>query len=107
VPEQVTHIMTSGADVTQVYTIMQQAMQKVRTGQGPVLLEILVHPSSFQPQDPLLHLTENMRIQGIWNEEWAAQLHFRLQIEVEQAIQDALRDTQNITEKDHHSSHIF
>jgi 2-oxoisovalerate dehydrogenase E1 component alpha subunit len=107
VPEQVTHIMTSGADVTQVYTIMQQAMQKVRTGQGPVLLEIFVAQSSSQLQDPLFHAEQQMHTQGIWDEEWAEQLSFRLRAEVEQAMRDALRDTQTITEKDYSSSHIF
>jgi TPP-dependent pyruvate/acetoin dehydrogenase alpha subunit len=33
-----------------------------------------------------------MEEQGMWDEEWAGQLHERLKNEVEQAMQDALRD---------------
>ena len=86
---------------------MQQAMQEARAAQGPILLEIFVNSSSSLLQDPLFYSKQNMHTQGIWDEEWAAQLHFRLQTEVEQAMQDALRDTQNTIGKGHDSSHIF
>ncbi len=107
-PENLTYYMISGTDVSQVYMVMQQAMQATHAGQGPILLEIFVAQSpSSQLQDPLFYHEQNMHTQGIWDEEWATQLRSRLQTEVEQAMQDALRDTQNTTGKRHDSSHIF
>ncbi len=94
-PENLTHYAINGTDVHEVYMVMQQAMQSVRAGQGPVLLEIFVAQSS----NPLLYAERYMHTQGIWDEEWAAQIYSRLQTEVEQAMHDAVRDIQNTTEK--------
>jgi len=42
--------------------------------------------------DPLLLCQRHLEEQGMWDEEWAKQVHERLKNEVEQALQDALRD---------------
>jgi len=96
-PENLTHHAISGVDVTQVYTIMQQAMHFAREGQGPILLEVFVSQPPFSQfsdnQDPLLHYKQLLQTQGIWDEEWAIQLQSRLRTEVGQALHDAVRDT--------------
>jgi TPP-dependent pyruvate/acetoin dehydrogenase alpha subunit len=75
-------------------------MQHARAGHGPVLLEMNVPystPGAFyldleNQNDPLLRCQQYMKEQGMWDDEWAKQLHERLKNEVEQALQDALRD---------------
>jgi 2-oxoisovalerate dehydrogenase E1 component alpha subunit len=92
-----------GADVIAVYLAMQEAMRHARDGHGPVLLEMRVRRSLVGQaevflnkeegkSDPLLHCEELLREQGAWDEEWAAQLYARTRAEVEQAMEDALRD---------------
>lgn len=82
-----------GSDVMAVFTAMQAAMQHVRAGHGPVLLEMKVTRSTSREQkDSLLRCQQLMEEQGTWDEQWAAELHARLSAEVEQAMQDALRD---------------
>ena len=96
-----------GTDVIAVYSVMQTAIQHAREGHGPVLLEICVHrplPEHTTSQldgvsldgkynhDPLLRCRQLLEEQGIWDDQWASQLHARLSTEVEQAVQDALRD---------------
>lgn len=108
-PENLTHLAMSGIDAAQVYVTTQQAIQAAREGQGPILLEIFVSRSPFvQPCDPLLYYEQSMHTQGIWDEAWAVQLQSRLRTEVEQAMHDALRDTQSTHEQERvFSSHVF
>src|SRR5579885_1962511 len=99
-----------GTDVVAVYTAMRDAMEHAREGHGPVLLEMMVtrppepdaahepapahnanHPAS--QIDPLLRCQQILQEQGAWSDEWAEKLYRRISAEVEQAMQDALRDT--------------
>jgi len=100
-PAVLEYHLIDGSDVLVVNTAMRDAMQHAREGHGPVLLEVCVTRSmaqDYQEQgDPLLRCQQLMEAQGIWNEQWAAELQVRLNKEVEQAVQDALRD---ITETD-------
>ncbi len=100
-PAVLEYHLIDGSDVLVVNTAMRDAMQHAREGHGPVLLEVCVTRSmaqDYQEQgDPLLRCQQLMEAQGIWNEQWAAELQVRLNKEVEQAVQDALRD---VTETD-------
>jgi 2-oxoisovalerate dehydrogenase E1 component alpha subunit len=91
-PAVLEHHLIDGSDVLVVNTAMRDAMQNAREGHGPVLLEMKVARSTSQGQDPLLRCQQLMEAQGIWDEQWAAELQARLSTEVEQAMQDALRD---------------
>jgi len=92
-PVGIKHHRIDGSDVAIVYTAMQDAMQYAREGHGPVLLEMKVTRFTSREQgDPLLRCQSLMEEQGIWDERWAAELQARLSTEVEQAMQDALRD---------------
>ena len=91
-PGGLEHHLIDGSDVLLVYTAMRAAMQHARDGHGPVLLEMKVTRSTSREQDPLLRCRQLMEAQGIWDEQWAAELQARLSKEVEQAMQDALRD---------------
>ncbi len=80
---------------------MQTALQHARDAYGPVLLEMRVKRyTPGQPgigeegfrNDPLLRCQQLLKEQGMWDEEWAEQLYERVKAEVEQAMQDALRD---------------
>jgi 2-oxoisovalerate dehydrogenase E1 component alpha subunit len=95
-PAGLEYYCIDGSDVMAVYTAMQAAMQHTRSGQGPVLLEMYVTRSTAQEEqrqrDPLLRCRQLLEEQTMWDEQWAAGLHARLSAEVEQAVQDALRD---------------
>lgn len=92
-PTVLEHHLIDGSDVAVVYRAMQDAMQHAREGHGPVLLEMKVTRfTSREQRDPLLRCQRLMEEQGIWDERWAAELQARLKAEVEQAMQDALRD---------------
>ncbi len=92
-PVGLEHHLIDGSDVAVVYTAMQDAMQYAREGHGPVLLEMKVTRLISREQgDPLLRCQRLMEEHGIWDEGWAAELQERLRTEVEQAMQDALRD---------------
>lgn len=100
-PLNIDYHCIDGSDVIAVNGAMQAAMQYTRAGLGPVLLEMQVcrdnenEPglSSQSSQfDPLLHCQHYLEEQGIWDELWATQLRERIVSEVEQAMQDALRD---------------
>ncbi len=102
-PGGLEHHCVDGADVTGVYLAMQEAMRHARDGHGPVLLEMRVRRSlAGQAEelldkeegegDPLLHCERLLRERGAWDEGWAAQLYARTRAEVEQAMEDALRD---------------
>jgi 2-oxoisovalerate dehydrogenase E1 component alpha subunit len=99
-PASLAHYTIEGTDVLHVYATMQHAIQHARGGHGPVLFEVFVSPASFpsqhvdeDAQDPLIQCKHSLQAQGVWDEEWATQLHTRLLTEVEQAMHDALRDT--------------
>jgi 2-oxoisovalerate dehydrogenase E1 component subunit alpha len=96
-PDRLEHQCIDGADVMAVYQAMQAAMQHARDGHGPVLLEMRVMRSMpGQPvvslDDPLLRCQQLLKERGMWDEEWATRLYARVQTEVEQAMQGALRD---------------
>src|SRR6266852_8067563 len=92
-PVGIKHHLIDGSDVAVVYTAMKDAMQYAREGHGPVLLEMKVTRFTSRKQgDPLLRCQSLMEEHGIWDEGWAAELQARLRTEVEQAMQDALRD---------------
>jgi 2-oxoisovalerate dehydrogenase E1 component alpha subunit len=116
-PAQLFHQRLDGTDVVAVYTATQAAIQNARAGCGPTLLEMYVtrqlpdvhvpqikHEqsavrsvsvpfTSLQRGDPLMRCQRYLEEQGVWDEAWAAQLALRLETEVEQALQNALRDT--------------
>jgi TPP-dependent pyruvate/acetoin dehydrogenase alpha subunit len=107
-PAGLTHQRIDGGDVMTVYNAMQAAMQHAREGRGPILLEMCVTrftPSSSsstteditaiessEQHDPLLRFRQYLQEQGLWDDEWAAQLYQRFTLEVERAMQEALRD---------------
>jgi 2-oxoisovalerate dehydrogenase E1 component alpha subunit len=92
-PADLKHHVIDGSDVAVVYTAMKDAMQYAHEGHGPVLLEMKVTRfTSREQEDPLLRCQRLIEEQGIWDERWAAELQARLSTEVEQAMQDALRD---------------
>lgn len=104
-----------GSDIVAVYTAMRAAMQRTREGHGPILLEMRVsrplprlkeQPTgetgkdvaqsvydTMESKDPLIRCQMILQQQNGWDNAWADQLHARLRAEVEQAMQDALRDT--------------
>lgn len=106
-PPGLKHISLDGSDVASVYTSMQAAMRHAREGYGPVLLEMHLarplqnsrqQPASASPSleaasiDPLIRCQHILEEAGAWDEQWVSQLRTRLTTEVEQALQDALRD---------------
>src|SRR5579859_7275085 len=92
-PVGLKHQLIDGSDVAVVYRAMKDAMQYAREGHGPMLLEMKVTRfTSREQEDPLRRCQSLMEEQGIWDERWAAELQARLSTEVEQAMQDALRD---------------
>jgi 2-oxoisovalerate dehydrogenase E1 component alpha subunit len=100
-PAGLTHQLIDGCDIITVYTAMQHAMQHARSGQGPMLLEMSVtrFASPIQVQqddeeinDPLTRCQHYLLTQGLWDEAWAQELHTLFSMEVERAMQDALRD---------------
>ena len=98
-PEDITHKYINGTDVLRVYKTMQDAMAHTRAGNGPVLLEVFISATSSSyhdtkdTHDPLVRCKHVLQVQGVWDEQWAAQLQTRLLTEIEQAMHDALRDT--------------
>lgn len=96
-PIGIDHRCIDGCDVIAVHRAMQAAMQHIREGRGPILLEMSVcrigeNEPALQQYDPLWRCQQHLEAQGQWDEAWAAQLHDRVIREVEQAMQDALRD---------------
>jgi 2-oxoisovalerate dehydrogenase E1 component alpha subunit len=100
-PVGLTHQLIDGCDIVTVYTAMQQAMQHARSGQGPVLLEMSIthctppfqtHQDDEDINDPLTRCQHYLLTQGLWDEAWAQELHTLFSMEVERAMQDALRD---------------
>lgn len=114
-PEGLTHHCLDGADILAITTTMRAAMQHARQGYGPVLLEMHItrprptlndqddgeHSADAaqsmsdtpQSKDPLVRCQQILQAQGAWSEAWSTQLYARLTAEVEQALQDAMRDT--------------
>lgn len=108
-PDGLSYQHIDGRDVMTVYNTMRTAMQHAREGYGPILLEMST--TRFTPDessssttgittieatdqyDPLVRYQQFLQEQGMWEDEWAAQLYQRFTTEVERAMQDALRDT--------------
>ncbi len=86
-----------GSDILTVYTTMQAALHAVRTGQGPILLELCVTrsaPGNEPPEnDPLILCQAHLQCAGGWDPHWASQLVQSLTSEVERALRNALDDT--------------
>lgn len=96
-PAGLEHHLIDGSDILVVHTAMQAAMQQAREGHGPGLLEMKVSRyTSREHRDPLLRCQQLMEEQGTWDEQWATALQERLRAEVEQSLQDALRDVTNL-----------
>ncbi|WP_165423861.1 thiamine pyrophosphate-dependent dehydrogenase E1 component subunit alpha [Ktedonosporobacter rubrisoli] len=104
-PEGLTHQRIDGNDVMAVYMATRSAMEHAREGRGPVLLEMYVTRSRAGSQayylsstlgrnDPLSRCQQFLQEQDMWDDEWAKKLYTRISAEVEQAMQDAMRDTQ-------------
>ncbi|HVB21018.1 MAG TPA: thiamine pyrophosphate-dependent enzyme [Ktedonobacteraceae bacterium] len=100
-PMNIDYHCIDGSDVLAVNTAMHAAMRHTHEGLGPVLLEIQVcrhgenepaSPLQSTQFDPLLRCQRYLEEHGIWDEDWATQLRERIIKEVEQAVQDALRD---------------
>ncbi len=103
-PDGLEHYCIDGTDAMAAYIATQEAMQHARDAHGPVLLEMCVKrtlPGGFSvslfeeeeaKSDPLLRCQQLLKERGLWDEEWAAQSYEHTKAEVEQAIQDALRD---------------
>jgi 2-oxoisovalerate dehydrogenase E1 component alpha subunit len=107
-PAGLTHQRIDGGDVITVYNAMQAAMQHAREGCGPILLEMgvtrftpasssinaqdITAVESSEQHDPLLRFRRYLQEQGMWDDEWAAQLYQHFTLEVERAMQEALRD---------------
>lgn len=118
-PREVTYQRIDGTDVIAVYTAMCKAMQLARDGHGPILLELCItRPPSQQSNeesvawvDPLLRCQHRLQQQEAWDEAWATQLRERLTSEVDQALQDALRDTpvhhNSTAEHSHEIVHLY
>lgn len=94
-----TYDCVDGTDVVSVYLAMQAAIHNAREGRGPVLLEARVRGQEVGQEDeqddqydPLLCCRRYLEEQGAWDEEWATGLRVRLEVEVEQAMRDAMRD---------------
>ncbi len=98
-PLNIDYHCIDGSDVIAVYTAMCAAMHHTREGFGPVLLELQVWSASepyssdqSHQHDPLLRCQRYLEEQDAWDEAWAIRLRERIVREVEQAVQDALRD---------------
>ena len=93
-PEGLAHQLKDGADVVQVYETMKDIIDQVRVGSGPILLELAIADTPTSPEhDPLVRCEHILREQGLWDEQWAASLHTRLSVEIEQAVHNVLLDT--------------
>ncbi len=97
-PADLEYSCVDGMDAIAVYTTMLAAMKHVRTGGGPILLEMkLARPATPNKamgawqDDPLQCCQRYLEEQGQWDEDWSTQLRMRLEGEVEQAWQDAIR----------------
>jgi len=106
-PEGLTSHRVDGSDVIAVFTATQAAIQHAREGYGPTLLEMdVTRPicsmaiddehdkddtdSLAKSNDPLLRCQCYLQERNAWDDEWAMQLHTRISIEVERAMQHAL-----------------
>lgn len=106
-PDGLEHRCIDGADVVEVHTAMIEAIQHVRDGCGPVLLEMRVIrtstsqrnlpvPEEAMRSDPLFRYQKWMEEQGVWDEEWMSELYERTLKEVKQAREDVLRDASDV-----------
>ncbi|MBX5451733.1 thiamine pyrophosphate-dependent dehydrogenase E1 component subunit alpha [Thermogemmatispora sp.] len=96
-PTGLTYRCVDGSDIREVHALTSEALALARAGQGPILLEMLVTRGSPEQDeaecDPLTHCRRLLENSGAWDGAWHAQLTDRLRAEVEQALEDALRDS--------------
>jgi 2-oxoisovalerate dehydrogenase E1 component alpha subunit len=99
-PPGLNHQRIDGSDILAVYDATQAAIKHARAGHGPSLLEICVTRAlpdagnNDPAHDPLARCQQLLQEQNGWDETWARELEARLQREVEQALDDVLRDGQ-------------
>lgn len=97
-PKGLHHKRIDGSDVLAVYAATQEAMQRASACDGPTLLEICVaraipgEANDNPARDPLARCQQLLSEQDGWDESWARDLEARLKREVEQALDDVLRD---------------
>jgi len=95
-PTGLTHRRIDGMDAVKVYETMQDILAHVRTGIGPFVLELaVVRSSPLSEHDTLARCKHVLQAQHLWDEEWATQLHTRLNNEIQQATHNALLDAQS------------
>ncbi|MGD6818239.1 pyruvate dehydrogenase (acetyl-transferring) E1 component subunit alpha [Metabacillus sp. 84] len=95
-----------GNDVFAVYFYTKQALDRARKGDGPTLLEAVTwrygaHTTADDPKkyrnqeeslnkkrtiDPLLRLERFMKNEGIWEEDWAADVQKNAEEKIEEAV---------------------
>jgi 2-oxoisovalerate dehydrogenase E1 component alpha subunit len=96
---QLTCRSLDGSDILAVHAAMSEALRQARDGQGPVLLELRIRRSAPgeapDDGDPLVRCRALLQEQSAWSEAWHSSLLTRLRSEVEQALEDALRQSRS------------
>lgn len=107
-PKGLTYEHIDGTDIITTVNTMRHAMEYVRAGHGPMLIEMNIRSRPAEqddsvtlasalhiddPSDPLAQCKRHLQMQGDWDEAWAHQLMLHLINEVEDAMHNALRDT--------------
>ncbi len=102
-----------GTDIIAVYTAMRRALSSVRSGSGPMILEMCTvripnhvsPPSSAVPNrqnpssaltnasDPLLRCQQYLQERNAWDEDWAKSQLIRISGDVEHIVHNVLRDS--------------
>ena len=101
-------VLVDGNDMLAVYAVVQEAVQRARSGQGPSLIEAYTYrmgahttaddPSKYRDaaedeewrlRDPVLRVQRYLKDRGQWSEDWEQQLVEACTAEVEQAIAKA------------------
>ncbi len=94
-----------GMDVLASYYVMQEAIEHARSGAGPVLVEALVyrygpHSSAdddrlyrpkeeveyWKQRDPILRFQRFLERQGLWSDEWGAEVRQEAEEELAEAL---------------------
>ncbi len=101
-------VLVDGNDIFAVYTVMQQAIERARSGQGPTLIETLTYRigahttaddptryrdaaevAAWQAKDPIKRFRRFLMEQGILSEEQDQQLIAAIEEEINEAVQAA------------------
>src|SRR5579883_3499681 len=100
--------LVDGNDIFAVYTVMQQAVERARSGQGPTLIETLTYRigahttaddptryrdaaevAAWQAKDPIKRLRRFLMERGLLSEEQDQQLIAAVEEEINEAVQAA------------------